>query len=196
MKTTALVRKCGLLSLAAGVAWSTMSLLSLLIDEPTRLLDTLMVVPLALTALAFLTLHPLQRDRLGRLGQWGYRLSVGAFALLFVSQAIIVAGVDRLYWLGFPVAAGIWFVGFLIYGIATARAGVLVPWIGIAIGVSQLTAVLFGIALSPISPIADHGDYSGAIGHGIIWLAIGVTLIRGRAFIGATSAVRTAPSAA
>ena len=194
MKTTALVRKCGFLSLAAGAAWSTMSLLSLLIDEPTRLLDTLMVVPLALTALAFLTLHPLQRDRLGRLGQWGYRLSVGAFALLFVSQAIIVAGVERLYWIGFPVAAGIWFAGFLIYGIATARAGVLVPWIGIAIGFSQLTAVLFGIALSPISPIADHGDYTGAIGHGIVWLAVGVALIRGRAFVGAPTSARTVPS--
>jgi hypothetical protein len=182
MKTTALVRRCGVLSLAAGAAWSIVSALSLLIDEPTRLLDTLMAVPLALTALAFLALHPLQRDRLGRLGQWGYRLSIGAFALLFASQAIIVAGIDRLYWLGFPVAAGIWFVGFLIYGIA--------------IGISQLTAVLFGIALSPISPIADHGDYSGAIGHGIIWLAIGITLIRGRAFAGAPSSVRTASSAA
>src|SRR6478609_2467102 len=195
MKTTALVRRCGVLSLAAGAAWSIMSALSLLIDEPTRLLDGLMAIPLVLTALAFLALHPLQRDRLGRLGQWGYRLSVGAFALLFVSQVIVVAAIEQLYWLAFPVAAGIWFVGFLIYGIATARAGVLVPWIGIAIGVSQLTAVLFGIALSPISPIADHGDYSGAIGHGIVWLAIGVTLMRGRAFVGAPAPVRTAPSA-
>jgi hypothetical protein len=167
-----------------------------LIDEPTHLLDALMAIPLALTALAFLALHPLQRDRLGRLGQWGYRLSVGAFALLFVSQVIVVAAVEQLYWLAFPVAAGIWFVGFLLYGIATARAGVLAPWIGIAIGFSQLAAVLFGIALSPISPIADHGDYSGAIGHGIIWLAIGITLIRGRAFTGAAASVRPAPSAA
>ena len=93
MKTTALVRRCGVLSLAAGAAWSIVSALSLLIDEPTRLLDTLMAVPLVLTALAFLALHPLQRDRLGPLGQWGYRLSIGAFVLLFVAQAIIVAGV-------------------------------------------------------------------------------------------------------
>src|SRR3954469_25624708 len=111
MKTTVLVRRCGSLSLAAGVSWSIVSALSLLIDDPTRLLDALMAVPLALTALAFLALHPLQRDRLGRLGQWGYRMSIGAFALLFVSQVIIVAGVERLYWIGFPVAAGIWFVG-------------------------------------------------------------------------------------
>ena len=60
MKTTVLVRRCGVLSLAAGASWSIVSALSLLIDEPTRLLDTLMAVPLALTALA-----PLADTRIG-----------------------------------------------------------------------------------------------------------------------------------
>lgn len=188
--TTDNVRRCGYLALGAGLAWSATSFLSLLFDDPTRLLDVLMAIPLALTVAAFLALHRFQRDRLGRLGQWGYRLSVASFLLLFVSQAVIVAGVERLYWVGFPFAAGIWFAGFLLYGIATARAGVLAPWIGLAIAFSEVAAALLGIAFSPISPIADHGDYSGALAHGLIWLAIGAAFLRGRAFV----ANRGAPS--
>ena len=190
------VRRCGYLALGAGVAWSATSLLSLLIDDPTRLLDVLMVAPLALTIAAFLALHRFQRDRLDRLGQWGYRLSLASFVLLVASQAVIVAGVERLYWLGFPLAAGIWFAGFLLYGIATARAGVFAPWIGVAIAFSEVAAALLGVAFSPISPIADHGDYSGALAHGLIWLAIGSALLRGHAFIANRGDASALPSAA
>jgi hypothetical protein len=190
------VRRCGYLALGAGLAWSATSLLSLLFDDPTRLLDVLMVAPLTMTIAAFLALHRFQHDRLGRLGQWGYRLSLASFLLLFASQAVIIAGIERLYWVGFPVAAGIWFAGFLLYGIATARAGVLAPWIGIAIAVSEVAAALLGVAFSPISPIADHGDYSGALAHGLIWLAIGAALLRGHAFIANRGAQPVRPSAA
>jgi hypothetical protein len=161
---------------------------SLLADNPERYLDALMFAPLLFTSLAFLTLHRLQQSAFGRFGIAAYRLSIASLVLLLVCQPMLAAGSDRLNWLAFPVAAVAWFFGFLLYGVATIKAKVLPAWMGAAIAFSELFTTLLGIAFSPISPLADHGDYSGATGHGLIWLAIGYTLW--------TTAARSTPATA
>jgi hypothetical protein len=176
MNSLSLSRKAGLFALLAGVSWTALSIASLLADEPERYLDALMFAPLLLTSLAFLTLHRLQQSAFGRFGTIAYRLSVASLMLLLVCQPVLAAGSERLNWLAFPVAAVVWLLGFLLYGISTIKANALPRWIGAAIMISEPVTALFGMLFAPISPLADHGDYSGAIGHGMIWLAIGYTL--------------------
>jgi hypothetical protein len=176
MNGLSLTRKAGAFALLAGVSWTVLSVASLLADEPERSLDALMFAPLLLTSLAFLTVHRVQQSAFGRFGIATYRLSVASLVLLLICQPVLAAGSDKLNWLAFPIAAVAWFAGFLLYGIATIKAKALPTWIGAAIGLSELLTMLLGIAFSPISPLADHGDYSGAIGHGVVWLAIGYTL--------------------
>ncbi|MDQ3547997.1 MAG: DinB family protein [Chloroflexota bacterium] len=55
---------------------------------------------------------------------------------------------------------------------------------------ADLVTVLTGVALSPIAPLSNFGGYSGAIAHGIIWLAIGAVL-RSRATVAAQRSVVT-----
>ena len=45
-----------------------------------------------------------------------------------------------------------------------------------ALALSEPPAVLAGLALSPIVPLSESGSYSGAVAHGIVWLAVGSVL--------------------
>jgi hypothetical protein len=173
MKSLSLSRKAGLSGIAAGVSWTILGIASLLADNPERYLDALMFVPLLLTSIAFFSLHRLQQSAFDRFGVASYWLSAVSLVLLLICQPLLALGIDRFNWLAFPVAALAWFLGFLMYGIATIKAKALPTWIGAAIGLSELLAMALGIAFSPISPLADHGDYSGGIGHGLVWLSIG-----------------------
>jgi hypothetical protein len=165
-----------------ALAWTAVSVTSLIEREPKDYIDAMVLVPFALTGIAFLSLHQLQRDALGRsrLGRISIWVSAAATLSLVVSQSTIVAGSDRLLWLGFPVGALAWLAGFGLYGYATAKAGVLPPKIGLGIAIAEPLTIALGVALSPLVPLSDSGNFSGAIGHSLVWFGI-AWLLSGRA---------------
>jgi hypothetical protein len=168
------IRRAFILSVIAAIAWAVVSLTSVIEREAKDYIDVMVLAPFALTGIAFMSLHVLQRDALNqtRLGRVSFAVSAAAMASLLVSQSTIAAGSDRLLWLGFPVGALFWLVGFALYGYATAKAGVLPAKIGIGLAIAEPLTIALGIALSPIVPLADSGSFSGAIGHSAVWLGI------------------------
>jgi hypothetical protein len=127
----------------------------------------------------------LQRERSVRLGESGFTVSVAGMVTTLVGQTGIIMDTDALTHIVLPVGVAAWILGFLLFGLATARAGVLPKWTGAAIALSQPLAVVAGLALSPISPLSSTGDYSGAVAHGFVWLSIGAA-IRARGLAVAT----------
>jgi hypothetical protein len=172
-------------SMSAGYAWVILSLLSLLTPGPARYLDVLFVVPYSLSLVGVLRLHAVQRDRSGQFGDIGFRVSVAGIVTTLVGQTGIIMDTDALTRIVLPVGVAAWILGFLLFGLATARAGVLPRWTGAAIALSQPLAVVAGLAFSPISPLSSTGDYSGAISHGLVWLSIGAA-IRARGLVVST----------
>lgn len=164
------------ISTAAGVAWVSLSALSLLTRDPARYLDLLFVVPYTLSLGGVLGLHALQLAHTGWLARIGAWLAVGGMAVTLVGQAGIIADAQALKQTVLPAGVGMWLLGFVLFGIATTRARVLPPWTGVVLVLSQPLAVVAGVALSPISPLSSTGDYSGAIAHGLVWLALGAVL--------------------
>jgi hypothetical protein len=161
---------------AAGFAWVSLSMLSLLSPEPARYLDVLFVVPYTLSLAGILGLHALQRRHAGRLERTGAWVSVVGMAVTLVGQVGIITDLEVLKRTALPTGVAIWLLGFALFGVATARARVLPPWAGAAIALSQPLAVVAGLALSPISPLSSTGDYSGALAHGLVWLALSAAL--------------------
>jgi len=186
MTTNGTARRSGAVGLVAGALWCVLSIASLATPDPERYLDALFLAPFLLTAPAFVGLHLFQRDHLGRLGRVAFWISSVAMVAILIGQMGQVFDIDAIVWLGFPAGLLAWVVGFALYGIATIRAGALPRWAGGAIALSQPLAILLGVAFSPISPLADYGDYSGALGHGLVWLAIGWALLT--AEVGASTA--------
>ncbi len=80
-------------------------------------------------------------------------------------------------WLAFPAGLLVLTIGLVLTGVATLRVNEFPRWSGYLVIASEFLAVLTGFALSPISPIADHGDYSGALAHGVVWLLISLKLL-------------------
>jgi len=176
MTTVETARRSGAVGIVAGALWCVLSIASLATPDPERYLDALFLAPFSLTLPAFVGLHLVQRDHLGRLGRVGFWLSSAAMTAILIGQMGQVFDVDSLVWLGFPVGLLCWLVGFALYGVATVRAGVLPSWAGLALALAQPLAILFGVVFSPISPVAEYGDYSGALGHGLVWLVVGWAL--------------------
>lgn len=172
----AIAPKTGRIAILAGMLWALVSIVSLLADNPQRSIDALMVAPVTATLFAFIGLNRLQREHFGRFGRISAFLSFASLIFLLPCQTILTFDIERVAWLAFPVGAMLWLLGFLLYGIATLRAKTLSPWIGLGILVSEPLAAVLGIIFSPISPLADHGDYSGALAHGLVWFTIGVIL--------------------
>lgn len=176
MALTRIGRHAAALSTSAGAAWVSLSLLSILTPEPARYLDVLFVVPYALSLGGVLGLHAVQREHTGRLERLGMWTSVVGMIATLVGQIGIITDAEPLTRIVLPAGVAAWLLGFLIVGIATARARVLPAWTGVAIALAQPLAVVAGLALSPISPLSATGDYTGAIAHGLVWLAVGAAL--------------------
>lgn len=176
MTTNETARRSGAVGLLAGALWCVLSIASLATPDPERYLDALFLAPFSLTLPAFVGLHLFQRDHLGLLGRVAFWLSISAMVAILIGQLGQVFDIDAIVWLGFPVGIIAWVVGFGLYGAATVRARILPRRVGWAIALSQPLAIMLGVAFSPISPLADYGDYSGALGHGLVWLAVGWAL--------------------
>jgi hypothetical protein len=48
----------------------------------------------------------------------------------------------------------------------------------VAVAFTQVGTMAMGVALSPWVPLQNEGSYSGAIVHGIVFLALGAWLLR------------------
>jgi hypothetical protein len=156
----------------SGLAWLTISLLTLYHREPKDYLDVVMLAPLALSVGAISAVYLAQREQLGRLGRAAYPFALVTLAGLLAGQSLHLADLTTARDIVLiPSMAG-WVVSYILFGIASVRARVLPAWVGITIALSEPLTVLAGIALSPIAPLSDFGGYSGAIAHALIWLAI------------------------
>ena len=155
-----------------GLAWLTISLLSLYHREPQDYLDAVMLAPLTLSIGAISAVYLAQREQLGRLGRASYPFAVGALVALAAGQSLHLADLETAR--NIVLIPGVigWIVSYILFGIATVRARVLPAWVGILIALSEPLTILSGVALSPIAPLSDFGGYSGAIAHALIWLAI------------------------
>jgi hypothetical protein len=163
-------------STIAGAAWVMLSALSLAMPDPSRLLDAFFVVPFVLTFAALLGLHARQRDEAGppeRIGTW---IAGCGMAVALGGQVALIADAGGVTDVALVLGVMLWVTGLVVLGVATVRAGLLPRRVGVGLALAQPMAVVAGVALSPISPLANSGDYSGAIAHGIIWLMIGAAL--------------------
>jgi hypothetical protein len=176
MTTHAIVRRGSIAAALAGAAWSTASVLSLAVGGPSRYLDIVLILPIALTLGAVIGLHRVQREKTGRLGRAGFWLIVAGTPILLAGQIGIVGDIDSITSTLLPIGMLAWVGGLITFGIATARARVIPTGYGVAIALSQLFAVLAGVAFSPLVPLSNTGSYTGAIGHGIVWLSVALAL--------------------
>lgn len=159
---------------AAGIVWAVSGVLAIVyrgVHEPgTRedlLVEGTFALGVSLTALAMVGLHATQRGRGGVLERSAFLLVVGMCAAQVVATVAALAGFRALEPIVLPAALVI-VAGFLLYGIATWRAGVLPRWL--AVGLAIFLPI--GIAL---------GLFGGNILVGAFWGAVGVVLWRGEA---------------
>jgi hypothetical protein len=128
---------------------------------------SLFAVCLALAVPGILALHLHQRGADGRLGRVGAIVAMtGAAAQCVVISGIVAAGEETSWFgIGAPLAILTWFAGSILFGIATRRAGVLPGWIGIALPIATLFAIV-------------GADYGTSVLLGTLQLFIGVRILR------------------
>lgn len=158
---------------AAGIAWTLLSIESIARPDVMDYRDVAFLVPWLLTLATVAAIHRIQGDRLRRAGRVAFRGVVASMAAGALGSVALLLG-----WTGshFAVAVPFWVLSMAVYGTATARAGVLPRWIGVALALSEVLVIATAVALSPWVPLSDHGSFSGAIAHGVVFLAIGRSL--------------------
>jgi hypothetical protein len=171
------LRRAAIVALFAGAAWIAVGLDTIVRPDVYTYRDVLILIPWLATGAALVQLQRVQASRAGQLGQVGIWMLVAAIAIGAPGSESAVFGVD---WLAAGAAASIpaFIGGMMLFGIATARAGVLRTRAGVAMALSEPLTMAAGLALSPIAPLADHGAYSGAVVNGICTLVIAAELWR------------------
>jgi hypothetical protein len=165
-------------SIAGGLCWIVFAVTAMLSTEgdaaDTRaVLETtadyagfsLFALSLLLTVPALLAMHLHQGGADGRLGRAGAVVAMtGAAAQTVVIAGIVVNG-EETSWFGVtaPLAILTWFAGSVLLGVAIGRAGVLPRWIGIALPVATLFAIV-------------GSDYGTSVLIGALQLAVGLLI--------------------
>jgi hypothetical protein len=111
-------------------------------------------------------LHLRQAPSYGRLGSVGFVVSFLGVSLVLVGLVLsLLAGrfLDQVLGLGFLGALA----GFMLLGAATLSLRALPPWCGLLLAACLPLAIILG-------------QYSGSIALGLIWLALGCTLLMRR----------------
>ena len=178
MSSSDLVRWGALGALLAGIMLIALGLIRLVILGPVALYfggaataeDDLLEILFSIATLGMLAgivgLHAREAPNYGRLGTAGFFAAfVGVFFLLASTVATMLAGREVLDWLFILGLVGTC-VGFVLFGGATLRAGVLPRWCGILLIVAVLGIPVY-FAL---------GNYGGAILYGLVWLGLGYGL--------------------
>lgn len=169
-------RWAGLAACSAAIAWTGQGLASLIVPDPTSILDLTMIAPIVLAAAAVWCFV-----RAGFGGDGRLALAAKVLAGVTVATAVpcqVAFGYDVPVLDPFTIVGTAAFVlALVVAGIAAIRARVAPRWMGGALIAAQPLAMVIGVALSPLSPLASHGDYTGALGHGLVWWLIGLALI-------------------
>lgn len=164
MAASGLIRWGAICLALGGATWVVLGLLAaigLLQAIPGREDVVLFVAALLLSAVGLVGLHALQKDGYGRLGRVGLCIALAAVAARVSGAVVFLAGGSALEWISFPGTFAM-LVGFVLYGVATLRAGVLPHWYGIALVVAM-----------PVSlPLAVYGT----VLFGLILLGLGCAL--------------------
>ena len=152
MGSSGLVR-WGAMGLALGGAvWLVLGLSNVfgyLQAIPGREDVALLVLALVLTAAGLVGLHALQKGSHGRLGRAGFYLVMVSLAARALGAVAFLAGSSALEWISLPGTLGM-LLGFVVYGSATLRAGVLPRWYGLTLILSlpvSLPLAMYGTAL-------------------------------------------------
>jgi hypothetical protein len=158
-------------AMVAGLTWLVSGIVALTNTEGrgvevfgfVPLEEALYGVALVGTLGGLVGLHARQAPSYGRLGSVGFLASFLGVSLLLVGLSIsfsVGMFLDQVLGLGYLVAL----VGFALLGAATLRLKAL-PW----------WCALLLIASLPLA--INLGDHGGAIELGLIWLALGCTLL-------------------
>lgn len=158
MASSGLIRWCAIGLVLGGATWLVLGLsavLGYLQAIPGREDVVLFIVALLFTAAGLVGLHTLQRASYGILGQAGFYVALVAIAGRILGAVVFLVGSSALEWISKPATLSM-LVGFVLYGVATLRAGVLPRWYGLALVVSMPLSlflatyygtVLFGLIL-------------------------------------------------
>ena len=123
----------------SGVAYIVQSL-----TEPSRVSTVAFIAALILMSVGLIGLHALQGGSYGRLGRVGLYTAI-------ISNALLIAG-TVVFWPFLLGSLGNW-IGLVLYGAATIRAGLLPRWYGwVLIGLMPSVTItssflLFGLLL-------------------------------------------------
>jgi hypothetical protein len=170
MGSSGLVRAGAIGLMLGGVVWMALGLfavLGFLQAIPGREDVVLLIVALLLTAAGLVGMHALQGARYGLLGRAAFWIALAALLARALGAAVYLAGSSALAWISYPWGTVAMLVGFVAYGVATVRAGVLPLWYGIALAVSvpvslPLAAygtVLFGLVVAVLGyALWSHKD--------------------------------------
>jgi hypothetical protein len=135
MRSSGLVRWGAISLMLGGAVWTVLGLSALfgyLQAIPGREDVVLFAVALLLTAVGLVGLHALQGGSYGLLGRVGLYVALVAMAARLSGAVVYLAGSTTLEWISWPGTLGM-LVGFVLYGLATLRAGVLPRWYGLAL---------------------------------------------------------------
>jgi hypothetical protein len=139
--------------------------------ESLPAMEAFLVVALVLMPVGMVGFHVLQGRNYGRMGRAGFWMTVVASLAVALGSASYlwwgrVFGASLL-WLALPVGPLVLLAGFVLYGVATLRAGVLPRWCGVVFIVALPIALASGIVMSLASVFVVFG---------FAWLALGYAL--------------------
>jgi len=147
-----------------GAVWMVLGLSNVfgyLQAIPGREDVALLVLALLLTAAGLVGLHALQGESHGLLGRAGFYIALASLSARALGAVAFLLGSSALEWISLPGTLGM-LLGFVMYGLATLRAGVLPRRYGLAL-----------IASMPVSlPLAVYGTAL----FGLILAALGLAL--------------------
>jgi len=167
MASLGLIRWGAIGLMLGGVTWLILGLSAVfgyLQAIPGREDVVLFVVALILTAAGLVGLHTLQIGSYGLLGRIGFYIALTAVAGRILGAVVYLAGSSALEWISRPGTLGM-LVGFVLYGFATLRAGVLPRWFGLAflasmpvsLPLSTYGTALFGLFLAVLGYVLGSG---------------------------------------
>jgi hypothetical protein len=171
-------RRGALAGFAAGATWIALGAESALRGGSMHYRDLLWMVPWILTMTTFGYLHALQRHRAGRLERWSFRVVIASMALTLAGTTAVLLDIDALKMLGFPLGALLWLLATVPFGIATALAGVVPRYVGVALVLLEPGALLAGLLLSPILAVYDRGNYWSGVEKGLVIFLLAGSLWR------------------
>lgn len=146
--------------LLSGMVWAVLgfsTVAGFLQAIPGREDVVLFVLAHVLLGAGLVGLHVLQKGSYGLLGRAGLYVALAAISLRVLGAVVFLAGSAALEWISPPATLGM-LAGLALYGVATARAGVLPLWYGAALAAAMPVSfplgaygtTLFGVILSAL----------------------------------------------